>query len=146
MNFLLAKLCKIMARGVLSSCFWHGIDLEMENDNCFMGNILIIRAAWKIFTSCVKLFLLKFFIFAQGLFANSILYKNSFCVGTIFHILYSKIIVCFSPGRNIESLYVNWRQKSINTKSYHSYFIFDQLRSLNIEANLGHSGKFFSSL
>lgn len=43
------------------------IDLNMENDNCFMGNMLIIRDAWELFTSSVKLFLLEFFFFcAQG--------------------------------------------------------------------------------
>lgn len=58
-----------MVRGILYFLFfWHNIDLKMENDYCIMGNILIIRAAWKIFTWSVKLFWLLFFIFCPGPF------------------------------------------------------------------------------
>lgn len=52
-----------------------------------MGNINIISTAWKIFTSSVKLFLLKYFIFAQGIYVNLVTHKNSFSVRATFHSL-----------------------------------------------------------
>lgn len=115
MNFFLAKLAfRVMARDILYLffIFWHGIDLNIEKNNCFMGNIIIIRAVWKIFTSPVKLFLLDISFFAQGIYVNLTTHKNSFSVRTTFYILYSKIIIYFSPGRNIVSFM--WTKEKID--------------------------------